>query len=107
MKRILSAWALALAVTAAALPASAAAFSDVPSSAWYAQAVEEVTQDGLMNGVGDGAFDPDGAVTRGMTVADFRDVCPDKEKNVWCATEIDLGRFWRWFVDLFEHYGKK
>ena len=49
----------------------------------------------------------EGTITRGMTVADFRDVCPDKEKNVWCATEIDLGRFWRWFVDLFEHYGKK
>ena len=70
MKRALSAWALALAVTtAAALPASAAPFSDVPDGAWYAQAVEEVTQDGLMNGVGGGAFDPDGQVTRGMAVA--------------------------------------
>lgn len=44
----------------------------------------------------------EGTLTRGMTVADFRDVHPDKEKNVWCAEGIDLGRFWRWFVDLFE-----
>ena len=52
MKRALSAWALALALTIpAALPASAAAFSDVAADAWYAQAVEEVTAAGLMNGV--------------------------------------------------------
>ena len=49
----------------------------------------------------------EGTITRGMTVADFRDVCPDKEKNVWCAEDIDLGRFWRWFVDLFQSYEKK
>lgn len=49
----------------------------------------------------------EGTITRGMTVADFRDVCPDKEKNVWCAEDIDLGRFWRWFVDLFQTYEKK
>ena len=52
MKRALSAWALALALTIpAALPASAAAFSDVAADAWYAQAVEEVTAAGLMNGL--------------------------------------------------------
>lgn len=49
----------------------------------------------------------EGTITRGMTVAAFRDVCPDKEKNVWCAEDIDLGRFWRWFVDLFQSYEKK
>lgn len=44
----------------------------------------------------------EGTITRGMTVADFRDVCPDKEKNVDCATDIDLDAFWKWFVDLFK-----
>ena len=70
MKRALSAWALALALTIpAALPASAAAFSDVAADAWYAQAVEEVTAAGLMNGVSADAFAPDAEVTRGMVVA--------------------------------------
>lgn len=70
MKRTLSAWALALALTIpAALPASAAAFSDVAADAWYAQAVEEVTAAGLMNGVSADAFAPDAEVTRGMVVA--------------------------------------
>lgn len=70
MKRILSVWALALTVMAsAALPASAASFSDVAADAWYAQAVDEVTEAGLMNGVGGTLFAPDGQVTRGMVVA--------------------------------------
>lgn len=40
------------------------AFSDVPADAWYAGAVAYVSESGLMNGVGDGRFDPDGAFTR-------------------------------------------
>lgn len=49
----------------------------------------------------------EGTITRGMTVADFRDVCPDKEKNIDCAEDIDLGRFWNWFVELFRNYERK
>lgn len=49
----------------------------------------------------------EGTITRGMTVADFRNVCPDKEKNIWCAEDIDLGRFWSWFVDLFKNYERR
>lgn len=50
------------------LPASAASFSDVPGNAWYAAAVSETVDAGLLSGVGGGAFDPDGTVTRAMTV---------------------------------------
>ena len=39
-------------------------FSDVPADAWYAGAVAYVSESGLMNGVGSGRFDPDGAFTR-------------------------------------------
>lgn len=46
----------------------------------------------------------EGTITRGMTVADFRDVCPNMEKNVNCAMDIDLEGFWKWFVELFENY---
>ena len=49
----------------------------------------------------------EGTITRGMTVADFRDVCPDKEKNIDCAEDIDLGGFWKWFVDIFKNYERK
>ena len=49
----------------------------------------------------------EGTITRGMTVADFRDVCPDKEKNADCAEDIDLGGFWKWFVDIFKDYERK
>ncbi|MEG0273798.1 MAG: nucleoside hydrolase [Longicatena sp.] len=41
----------------------------------------------------------EGTITRGMTVADFRNVCPDKEKNVICATDIDVDGFWKWFIE--------
>lgn len=47
----------------------------------------------------------EGMITRGMTVADFRDVCPDKEKNITCAEDIDLDAFWNWFVKIFEERG--
>lgn len=49
----------------------------------------------------------EGTLTRGMTVADFRDVYPEKEKNIDCAEDIDLGAFWKWFVDLFKNYERK
>lgn len=49
----------------------------------------------------------EGTITRGMTVADFRDVCPDKEKNVLCATDIDVDAFWDWFVKLFENFSER
>ena len=52
----------------------------------------------------EGGWDEDG---KGMTVADFRDVCPDKEKNITCAEDIDVEAFWNWFVDVFEKRGKR
>ena len=43
-------------------------FVDVPRTAWFAKAVDFVKAEGLMNGVGDNRFDPNGAVTRAMVV---------------------------------------
>ena len=69
MKRMLCAWLLALGLAVGtALPASAAPFSDVASDAWYAQAVGEVSDAGIMNGTTDTTFSPDEQVTRGMVV---------------------------------------
>ena len=43
-------------------------FTDVPRSEWYAEAVDFAEASGLMNGVGDHRFDPQGSVTRAMVV---------------------------------------
>ena len=41
-------------------------FDDVASSAWYADAVQYITDKGLMNGIGDNKFSPSASTTRGM-----------------------------------------
>ena len=41
-------------------------FNDVASSAWYADAVQYVTDKGLMNGTDDNQFSPNDTTTRGM-----------------------------------------
>ena len=41
-------------------------FNDVTSSAWYADAVQYVTDKGLMNGTDDNQFSPNASTTRGM-----------------------------------------
>lgn len=38
-------------------------FTDIPSDAWYAEYIDICYESGLMNGVGDGRFDPHGTVT--------------------------------------------
>ena len=44
-------------------------FRDVPQTAWYAEAVAEVSAAGLMQGTGNGLFSPGGSVSRGMAAA--------------------------------------
>ena len=43
-------------------------FTDVSPDAWYRESVAYVSGKGLMNGVGENRFDPEGSVTRGMLV---------------------------------------
>ena len=43
-----------------------------------------------------------GELTRGMTVADFRNVYPEKELNVTVATSIDVNAFWVWFISIYK-----
>lgn len=40
------------------------AFTDVPEDSWYTQAVAWAEQESIVNGVGEGLFDPMGQVTR-------------------------------------------
>ena len=68
MKRQWIALALVLALTVGTALAAGAGYSDVPHDAWFAAAVEEVTEKGLMSGSGDGTFRPNEAVTRAMVI---------------------------------------
>ena len=43
-------------------------FKDLPAGAWYRESVGYALANGLMNGTGDGIFQPDGALTRAMLV---------------------------------------
>ena len=43
-------------------------FKDLPANAWYQESVGYALANGLMNGTGDGIFQPDGALTRAMLV---------------------------------------
>jgi len=62
---VLLALVLALGLLA---PTASAAFSDVPENAWYAVDVNDIQRYGLINGVGDGRFDPAGTMTLAQAV---------------------------------------
>ncbi|MBR7032349.1 MAG: S-layer homology domain-containing protein, partial [Clostridia bacterium] len=68
MKRFLSLF-FALLMTAScvtAISAASSGFSDVAETRWSASAIKYAVDRGYMNGVGNGKFDPTGALTRGM-----------------------------------------
>lgn len=48
---------------------AAAQFTDVPSNAWYAEAVNELAAAGVLGGVGNNKFDPNSTVTRAQAFA--------------------------------------
>lgn len=49
-------------------PEQTTGFTDVAADAWYAQAVRYVVDNSMMNGNGDGTFEPEIAVSRSMLV---------------------------------------
>ena len=53
-------------VSAVFVPGEGLGFTDVAPGAWYYDAVAYVSENGLMNGVDTGIFDPDGSLTRAM-----------------------------------------
>ncbi len=67
--------------------ASAASFTDVSSSAWYASAVNFVTARGLFQGTSDTKFSPNGVMTRAMFITvlgRYAHVDPD----TWLAGQV-------------------
>ena len=90
MKKVLSLiLALSFIVTAfSAVTVSAAGFPDMPEGHWAYQAVVRLVNDGTVNGMPDGSFNPTGTVSRAEFVkmlgksperfqADFKDVAPE------------------------------
>ena len=49
-------------------PITGASFTDVPSGSWYEDAVNYVSEKGLMNGTSKNGFSPNATTTRGMIV---------------------------------------
>lgn len=72
-KQLLSAILAVMTLLAVSVPAFAAVggtdFSDVAANVWYADAVEYVRDNGLMNGTGAATFSPDGNTSRAMLAA--------------------------------------
>ena len=89
--------------------ALAAEFDDVPEGKWYTEAVNEMADRGIMGGVRDGVFDPDGLVSRGTVVtvlwrlagepAPVGEVFPDTEGKwyaqaaAWCRDAAIAGGY--------------
>lgn len=68
MKRVLFLILTVAVLLSLGVPALAAdtGFSDVPAGAWYAEGVQYALEQGIMTGVGNSRFDPEGTVTRAM-----------------------------------------
>ena len=49
-------------------PTTGSSFTDVPAGSWYADAVNYVSEKGLMNGTSKNSFSPNATTTRGMIV---------------------------------------
>lgn len=65
---LLSLLCCGLCVPALAEEAEPMQFTDVSETAWYAEAVDYATANGLMQGVGNDRFDPNGLTSRAMVV---------------------------------------
>ena len=79
-KRLITAMAAAVLTAALAVPAFAAGptFRDVPASHWAYTAIEKAAGNGMVAGVGDGKYDPNGAITGGQLLAMLtRHFCPE------------------------------
>ncbi len=62
-------------------PAGSASFTDVAGGKWYTDAVLWAAENGIVNGVGGGSFDPMGKVTREQMAAILFRYCAGKHIN--------------------------
>ena len=68
--------------------ASAGDFTDVADGDWYAQAVNWAASVGVVNGMGDGTFQPNTAITREQMAAILRNYAEYKGMDVTAADDL-------------------
>ena len=102
MKRTLSILMMLLMVSLLFMPAcgdNEAGYEDVPSDAWYAEAVTALREKGVMDGVGGNRFDPAGVFTRaqlatvlyrlaGKPAVQGEDGFSDTQPGAWYADAV-------------------
>ena len=94
MKRVLSVF-LAFAILLSVLPvAGASGFSDVNSGSWYYDAVEYAVDNGLMNGVGGGRFEPDTQMSRAMLVTVLWRYAGSPEEGESVFLDVEAGQWY-------------
>ena len=71
-------------------------YVDVSAKAWYYDAVQYATQNGLMNGVGGNRFDPNGEMTRAMLVTVLWRYAGEPKEGENTFTDVPSGQ---WYTD--------
>lgn len=71
-------------------------FTDVPSNAWYAEAVQYVTEQSLMNGTSETAFSPMLSMSRSMLVTVLYRLAGEPDAGECAFTDVASGT---WYTD--------
>ncbi len=69
-------------------------FTDVPKNVWYHAAVDFVVGQGIMNGVSDDSFAPDGRLTRAMLATILYRINGDIASHTHPFTDVSDGRYY-------------
>lgn len=77
-------------------PEQSTGFTDVAADAWYAQAVQYVVENSMMNGNGDGTFEPEIAVSRSMLVQVLYNLEGKPEAEAVAFTDVAADA---WYAD--------
>lgn len=84
--------------------AMGAEFSDVPQNHWAYKTISELTDKGIVNGMGDGTYSPDGTLTRGQFIKlltcgldefdgdkNYKPMFFDTPQNAWYTPYVTCG----------------
>lgn len=115
IRRKLSAILCALVLVGILAPTASAAaptFSDVPSSFWGASYIRKCASLGIVGGVGDGKFDPEGSVTFAQMVKMLCVAFYDEEEQAYEKAhreEMDMyyGNYFHWYSYRSYFFDKK
>ena len=91
-------WLMAQSLSGEA-PAEEAAFTDVAADAWYAGAVAQVTEKGLMNGTSETTFSPEVTMDRSMLVTTLWRAMGSPEAEPAAFSDVEAGT---WYADAVD-----